>query len=157
MNDALKINPIIRKARVDDVADMVRLLANDPIAQSREIHAESLPTSYYNAFHDIDDDSNNYLIIVEHDKKIIGTAQLTILTHLTYQGGKRGQIEGVRIDEAYRGHGVGRLMIEWCIQKSCELGCHMVQLTMDKKREKTIEFYEKLGFVDSHEGLKLSV
>ena len=34
---------------------------------------------------------------------------------------------------------------------------HLVQLTMDKKRLETTEFYKKLGFVGSHEGLKLNL
>ncbi|HSW76609.1 MAG TPA: GNAT family N-acetyltransferase, partial [Candidatus Saccharimonadales bacterium] len=67
----------------------------------------------------------------------------------------RGQIEGVRIDEFYRGRGIGKLMIMWSINKAHELGCHLVQLTMDKQRLETIEFYKKLGFTASHEGLKL--
>ena len=33
----------------------------------------------------------------------------------------------------------------------------MVQLTSDKKRGNAIQFYEKLGFVRSHEGLKLTL
>ena len=51
--------------------------------------------------------------------------------------------------------GLVRRMIEWGINKSHELGCHLVQLTMDKKRSETIEFYKKLGFTASHEGMKL--
>jgi len=42
---------------------------------------------------------------------VIGMAQLNILTYLTYQGGKRAQIEGVRIDKSYRSHGIGKLMM----------------------------------------------
>lgn len=93
--------------------------------------------------------------MVEDGSRIIGTSQLTIITHITYQGGKRGQIESVRIDESYRGRGIGKLMIEWAINKAREVGCHLVQLTMDKKRLETIEFYKKLGFEATHEGLKL--
>jgi len=39
--------------------------------------------------------------------------------------------------------------------KSREPGCHVVQQTMDKQHDETIQFYKKLGFVASHEGLKL--
>jgi GNAT superfamily N-acetyltransferase len=93
--------------------------------------------------------------VVEDNHKIIGTLQLTIITYLTYRGGKCGQIEGVRIDETYRRHGIGKIIIQWAIDKSRELNCHLVQLTMDKKRNEIIEFYKKLGFIDSHEGMKL--
>jgi len=145
----------IRKACRDDVPHIVQLLANDPLGKQREICEDPLPQKYYTAFSEISSDQNNYLIVIEDEKRIIGTSQLTIITYLTYQGGKRGQIEGVRIDESYRGQGIGNLMIEWSISKSRDLNCHLVQLTMDKKRLETIEFYKKLGFVASHEGLKL--
>lgn len=145
----------IREACSADLSNIVRLLANDPLGKQRESSQDPLPQQYYTAFTEIDVDPNNYLIVLEDDKKIIGTCQLTIIRYLTYQGGKRGQIEGVRVDESYRGQGIGKLMIEWVINKSRELNCHLIQLTMDKKRFETIEFYQKLGFIASHEGLKL--
>lgn len=146
---------IIRKACRNDIPHIVQLLANDQLGKKRESYQNPLPQEYYTAFSEIDGDKNNYLIVVEDNGIVIGTSQLTIITYITYKGGKRGQIEGVRIDEAYRGQEIGKLMIEWSINKSRELGCHIVQLTMDKQRGETIQFYKKLGFVASHEGLKL--
>ena len=46
-------------------------------------------------------------------------------------------------------------MIEWAIERSKERGAHMVQLTTDKQRPEAVHFYEKLGFVASHEGMKI--
>lgn len=149
------MNLNIRKANRDDLAQIVQLLARDPLGKQRESFQEPLPIDYYQAFEEINNDKNQYLIVVEDQHKIIGTLQLTIITYLTYRGGKRGQIEGVRIDEAHRRHGIGKMMIQWAIDKARELNCHLVQLTMDKKRQETIEFYKKLGFMDSHEGMKL--
>jgi N-acetylglutamate synthase-like GNAT family acetyltransferase len=151
----MELNFTIRKAIREDLSQIVKLLANDPLGKQRECYKEPLPEQYYFSFDEINEDKNNYLIIVEDAGKIIGTSQLTIITYLTYQGGKRGQIEGVRIDELYRGRGIGKIMIEWAISKAREIGCHLVQLTMDKQRLETIEFYKKLGFIASHEGLKL--
>lgn len=148
-------NFIIRNAKHADIPLIVKLLSNDSLGQKRERYQVPLPQQYYDAFTEIDNDKNNYLIVVEDQNKIIGTCQLTIITYLTYQGGKRGQIEGVRIDESYRGKGLGKIMIEWAINKARELNCHLVQLTMDKQRSETVEFYQKLGFIASHEGLKL--
>ena len=34
-------------------------------------------------------------------------------------------------------------------------GCHMLQLTANRQRSEAVHFYERLGFVDSHHGLKL--
>jgi GNAT superfamily N-acetyltransferase len=46
-------------------------------------------------------------------------------------------------------------MLEWAIQEARNQKWHMVQLTTDKRRIEAINFYKKLGFIDSHEGLKL--
>lgn len=145
----------IRKANREDIPHIVKLLTEDHLGKQRENYQIPLPEQYYAAFSEINSDRNNYLMVVENDLNIIGTLQLTIITYLTYQGGKRAQIEGVRIAESYRGHGIGKFMVEWAVNKATEIGCHVVQLTMDKKRQNTIKFYEKLGFVASHEGLKL--
>lgn len=149
------MNLNIREAKREDLPAIIRLLVDDSLGQQRESYQEPLPQQYYTAFEEIDADKNNYLIVVEEDQKIIGTLQLTTIFYLTYQGGRRGQIEGVRIDQSYRGLGIGNFMIKWAIQKAKELNCHLVQLTMDKKRDDTIDFYKKLGFIASHEGLKL--
>lgn len=145
----------IRKANREDVPHIVKLLANDILGNQRECYQGQILQQYYDAFNEIDNDKNNYLIVVVDGKRIIGTLQLTIIPSLTYQGRKRAQIEGVRIDKFYRGKGIGKQIIEWAIDKAHEDGCHLLQLTTDKKRHETIEFYKKLGFVASHEGLKL--
>ena len=145
---------IIRKATEKDLSSIVKLLANDSLGKKRENYQEPLLESYKKAFFEINTDKNNFLAVVEEHGVIIGTLQLTFITYLTYQGGKRALIEGVRIDESYRGKGLGKKLIEWAVEKSREEGCHVVQLTTDKTRSDALEFYKKLGFVNSHEGLK---
>jgi len=51
--------------------------------------------------------------------------------------------------------GVGHNMLAWTIDRSRNRGCHLIQLTSDKTRPDALEFYESLGFVASHEGMKL--
>ncbi|MGB6976196.1 MAG: GNAT family N-acetyltransferase [Gammaproteobacteria bacterium] len=149
------MNISFRKANRSDVSHIVRLLSEDNIGITREKYENPLPLSYYAAFDVINADKNNLLIVAELNNQIIGTLQLTFITYLTYQGGKRALIEGVRTDQSIRGKGIGKAMIEWAIKKAKEEGCHVVQLTTDKKRPGALEFYKKLGFVASHEGLKL--
>ena len=148
------MNINFRKAERDDVPNIVRLLADDPLGAEREKDVNPLPPQYYAAFDEINPDKNNYLIVAELEDKVVGTLQLTLITYLTYQGGKRALIEGVRTDKSVRGQGVGKAMLEWAIQKAKTEGCHVVQLTTDKKRPDALEFYKKLGFVASHEGMK---
>lgn len=148
-------NVTIRRARRDDLPEIVRLLADDPLGSRRERYADPLPEVYYRAFEAIDADPNNEAVVVVDDGAIIGTLQLTFIPNLSYQGGVRAHIEGVRVDDAYRGKGVGRLLFEWAIARSREGGCHLVQLTADKARPDAHRFYESLGFAASHEGMKL--
>lgn len=81
--------------------------------------------------------------------------QITYIPYLTYQGGWRALIEGVRISSHARGEGLGQKMFEWGIEQARTRHCHLVQLTSDKNRPEAIAFYKRLGFVDSHEGMKL--
>ena len=58
---------------------------------------------------------------------------------------------------AHRSAGFGTRLFEWAIGRARERGCRMVQLTTDKSRPDAKRFYEALGFVASHEGMKLAL
>lgn len=144
-----------RYATRDDLPDMVRLLADDPLGARRERYESPLPPSYAQAFEAIAADANNELVVAELDGAVIGMLQLTFIPYLTYQGGWRALIEGVRIDTRHRSEGLGRVFFEWAIARARQRGCHMIQLTTDKTRPEAKRFYESLGFVATHEGMKL--
>ena len=88
---------------------------------------------------------------------VVATFQLTFIQYLTYQGGLRAQIEAVRTNSAYRGQGIGTKVVAYAIERAREKGCHMLQLTSDKRRPDAIRFYESLGFTATHEGMKLKL
>ena len=69
----------------------------------------------------------------------------------------RGQIEGVRVAASARGRGVGRALMEEAIARCEAKGCGLVQLTTDAARTDAHRFYEGLGFVTSHLGMKRSL
>ena len=135
----------------------MRLLADDALGAQREELASPLPASYYRAFEAIDSDSNNELIVAELDAGVIAVLQLTFIPNISRRGSWRGLIEGVRVDSSMRSSGLGRQLIEWAIARARERGCSLVQLTSDKTRRDAIRFYESLGFVASHEGMKLDL
>jgi GNAT superfamily N-acetyltransferase len=145
---------IFRKAAAADLTDIVEMLANDPLGALREDLQH--PEKYEQAFDIISRDDNQELMVAENeDGEIIGTFQLTYIQYLTHQGSIRVQIESVRVRDDQRGKGIGEKMFQWAINRAKEKGAHLVQLTSDKKRPDAIRFYEKLGFVASHEGFKL--
>ncbi len=146
-----------RKAKADDLPSIVRLLADDPLGETREVLGDPPDLRYVEAFAAIDADPNQLLAVADDDGTIAGCLQLTFLPGLSRTGMWRGQIESVRVGQDYRGEGLGRLFFEWAIGQCRDRGCGLVQATSDKSRADAIRFYESLGFEASHEGLKLKL
>lgn len=146
---------VFRPATRGDVDVIVRMLADDPLGAQREQYASPLPRSYERAFVAIQADPNNELVVAEADGRVVGVVQLTFIPYLTHQGSWRALIEGVRVDASARSQGVGQRMFTWAIERARERGCRIVQLTTDKSRPDALRFYQRLGFVASHEGMKL--
>ncbi len=138
-----------------DLTTIVGLLADDPLGSRREQPVDPLPDSYYAAFEAITDDPNQDLVLARLRGEIVGVLQLTFIPGMTYEGGWRAQIEGVRVAEEVRSAGVGRAMVEWAIERARDRGCRLVQLTTDSRRPEALRFYESLGFAATHHGLKL--
>ena len=145
-----------RKAKKEDLIEIVRMLADDELGKTREDFQDPLPEVYYKAFEKIKDDPNQELIVVEQGAdEIIGTMQLTFIQDLSHQGGLRSQIEAVRINKNKRGKGIGKKMFQWAIQRAKDRGAYLMQLTTNKQRPEAIEFYKSLDFTPSHVGMKM--
>jgi GNAT superfamily N-acetyltransferase len=153
----MAVNLQYRLARENDLPEIVRMLVDDPLGMAREKIADTLPDSYLSAFQKIDADANQELTVAELNGEIVATFQLTFIQYLTYQGGLRAQIEAVRTRSDYRGKGIGKKVFQYAIERARLRGCHLLQLTTDKKRPDAIRFYESLGFIASHEGMKLKI
>jgi GNAT superfamily N-acetyltransferase len=155
MTDSIAPSILMRPAVRADVPAIVAMLADDPLGAAREQFEDPLPDTYYQAFDAIERSPDNHLMIADSHGQILGVLQLTIIPYLTYRGGKRALIEGVRVHKDARGRGLGKQMFEHAIAAARDAGCHVVQLTTDKKRPEALAFYQALGFVASHEGMKL--
>lgn len=145
----------IRRATAADVPAIVALLADDELGAGRESPDE--PHLYQPAFAVIDADPHQLLIVAERDATVVATLQLSYLPGLSRRGASRAQIEGVRVSASERGSALGAHLIGWCIAKSREWNCQVVQLTSDKTRTDAHRFYERCGFVATHEGFKLDL
>jgi GNAT superfamily N-acetyltransferase len=143
---------VLRRATEADLPDLVRLLADDPLGRDREAVD---PTPYRRAFDSIAADPAQLLVVAVDGTDIVGTLQLSIIPGLSRQGALRGQVEAVRVGAAHRGRGLGAAMLRWAIEEARRRGCTLVQLTTDKARDDVHRFYARLGFVASHEGMKL--
>jgi ribosomal protein S18 acetylase RimI-like enzyme len=146
----------LRRARRDDVAAVVAMLADDPLGRSRERIEDPLPPSYFSAFEAVDRDPNIQLVVVEDgDGKVIGCLQLCILPGLSSQGASRGLIEDVRVASHCRSQGIGEQMVRWAIAEARAKNCKLVELLTHNTRVDAQRFYVKLGFQQSHQGMIL--
>ena len=144
-----------RDAVPDDLPAIVELLADDELGKLREDPSNVRLAAYREAFEEIVGDPNHTILVGESGSDVSAVLQLSYIPHLTYEGGWRAQIEGVRVARALRGSGVGRALVELAIERARARGCHLVQLTTDRRRPEALRFYERLGFLATHEGLKL--
>jgi GNAT superfamily N-acetyltransferase len=161
------MNLIHRRAKLDDLKEIVSLLADDKLGRTREQASSEVAESYLDAFAKINGDPNQYLMVIENDGEVIGTCHLTLMPSLTFSGSTRLQIEAVRVNSSIRGQntcrseapqerrGIGQQMIEFAINWGFDHGATIIQLTTNKERPDALRFYEKLGFKATHEGMKL--
>ena len=146
----------LRRAVVSDVAPIVELMVNDALRRAENSAMVEDCTQYIGAFHAIDADPAQLLVVVTDDTAaVVATMQLTCIPGLARMGATRLLVEAVRVDEKLRGNGLGTAMMEWAISEGRRRGASLVQLTSDKSREGAHRFYERLGFEPSHVGFKL--
>ena len=147
-----------RLARKGDLAEIVALLADDPLGASREsggATGQGGLRAYEQAFTEIDSDPNNMVFVAEDGGVVIGCLQVTFIANLSFEGGRRALIEAVRIADSHQGQGLGRAIMNYAINIAREKKCKIVQLTSNNQRTDAIRFYEQLGFQSTHVGFKL--
>jgi GNAT superfamily N-acetyltransferase len=110
---------------------------------------------YRRVFQEMNALSNYELLVAEDSGNILGTTVLAILPGMAHGVSPFAVIEYVVVDEKYRGKGVGKTMMEYCIQQAKKAGCYKIMLTSDKRRTEAHEFYRSLGFEASAHGFRL--
>ncbi|WP_405112122.1 GNAT family N-acetyltransferase [Micromonospora sp. NBC_01405] len=146
---------IFREAVRADLPAVIALLADDMLGKARDF--TEVDEAYERAFADISADPRNHLVVADDDGVLVGCMQITYIPGLGRHGAERSLIEAVRVRSDRRGQGLGREMMRWAIDQARRRGCALVQLTTDKTRADAHRFYRDLGFVATHEGMKLSL
>ncbi|MEV7331587.1 GNAT family N-acetyltransferase [Micromonospora sp. NPDC093244] len=144
-----------REAARADLPAVIALLADDVLGKARDFTV--VDEAYERAFAAISADPRNQLIVAEQDGELVGCLQITYIPGLGRHGAERSLIESVRVRSDRRGQGLGRELMTWAVDQARQRGCALVQLTTDKAREDARRFYLSLGFVASHEGMKLAL
>ena len=151
---------VLRRARLDDLDALIRLLSDDAVSASRGDQADpaDLP-AYRTALAEIiDDPSNDVLLVVDDVDRPLATMQLTRIPGMARRGSTRLLVEAVRVASELRSGGIGSAMMRWVTDVAAPATrSSLVQLTSDEARIDAHRFYERLGFVGSHRGFKYRV
>jgi len=141
-----------RYAGEEDLPGILGLLLADEILKERV-----KSRNYERTWADILNQPDNAMVVGVQDGVIVAALQITYIPSLGYGGTWRAQIESVQVRQDLRGQGVGAQLMAWAIERARERGCHIMQLTSDLRRVDARRFYERLGFVASHIGMKLEL
>ena len=143
----------IRRARREDVAAIVAMLADDHLGRARERVEDPLPPAYYEAFERVERDPNLTLVVAESEGRVVGCLQLAVLSGISSQGGTRGLLEDVRVATDCRSRGIGEQLVQWAMAEAKARGCNLVELLTHQTRVDAQRFYKRLGFTASHVGM----
>ncbi|WP_437799233.1 N-acetyltransferase family protein [Sorangium sp. So ce693] len=150
--------PVVRRATEADLPVIVHLFSIPDEGNAKTDHpGPPLDPRYGEALAAIAEDPNNALLVAEVEGRVAGAFHLTIIQYVANRGARVAQIENVIVDPGLRGRGIGEAMMRWAIDEARRRGCFRVQLTSNKARLRAHRFYERLGFVASHEGMKLKL
>ncbi|MBK9544548.1 MAG: GNAT family N-acetyltransferase [Dehalococcoidia bacterium] len=148
----------IRRAAEADLPGIIALIHLGALGgQGAEELGPPLPEAYYRAFREFSRYPEAKVLVAELDGHVVGTFQFHILPNLSNRARPTAEVESVHVMEAVRGQGIGGAMMAWATEDARRLGCRRLQLTSNKARSDAHRFYERLGFVKSHEGMKLNL
>lgn len=145
-----------RDATEADLPRIVQLLADDRFGAGREQDVSPLPASYARGFRAMQAQGGRIILAVL-DGAVVGCLQLNVLHGVSQQGQSRAQVEGVRVDSARRGAGIGAALMRHAMVEARAAGCAILQLTTRTDRAEAQRFYARLGFVHSHAGMKVGL
>lgn len=104
----------------------------------------------------VDEAPHAIKIIAEENGKEIGRAFLFVL-HNGLHEAYFGLMEDVFVDEAYRGRGIGRQLVQAVIDEAKARGCYKLIGTSRYGRDQLHAFYAGMGFKDHGKSFRLDL
>ena len=126
----------IREAQADDAPTLVRLIIDlgHPIEEADvRRNLETLS-------------GNGLLPLVATDgDQVIGMCGISAMVTV-HRPAPVGRVSVMIVEEAYRGRGIGALLVAEAERRLAQRGCRIIEVTSNMKRERAHQFYEKLGY-----------
>jgi len=98
---------------------------------------------YFSLLEEMVRDPDAVVLVVRDGEHIIGMGELVVMHTPT---GRRGRIEDVVVDLAYRGKGLGRKLMEALVAAAKERSIQSIELSSRPSRVEANALYQKMGF-----------
>ena len=142
---------LIRAIELGDVGDAVRVAMAS--MTSPQFEDPENVAAYWAAVERTRGAGGEVFVAVS-DGEVVGLCQVMILAHFQRTGGWCGEVETVHVRADQRGRGVGAALLVAAEALARERGCYRIQLTSNLVRPDAHRFYERQGYVPSHQGFK---
>jgi GNAT superfamily N-acetyltransferase len=143
----------IRDAGEADLAAVLALLRQDAIREVDE--PIEITEGQRAALREIIAGPHQQVLVGVIGGVIVATCQVAWLRRLIYDGSMICNVESVRVSGEARGQGLGAELMEYVCAEARRRRCARIELTTNRRRDRARRFYERLGFVPSHVGMKL--
>lgn len=144
---------LIREAGESDLGAVLALLRQDAIREVDE--PADISEGQRAALREIVAAPHQQVLVGEIGGEVVATCQVAWLRRLIYDGALICNVESVRVSAAIRGRGLGADLMAYVRAEARRRRCARVELTTNRRRDGARRFYERLGFVPSHVGMKL--
>lgn len=110
---------------------------------------------YQEQWQKICQDERQYLLVAEIDDEIVGTLNLTILPNLGHGGQPWAAIDNVVVALDRRSQGIGAELVAEAGRIAKASHCYKIVLSSNLARKRAHEFYQRLGWKQTHIGFSL--
>jgi GNAT superfamily N-acetyltransferase len=158
----MKNNILIRKAKISDLKDILRLNLELFKKENKE-YGDTLNLKWtYTAgkkfFREKIIKKSCFVEVVEVDDKIVAYLCGEICQGMFYRKKARyAELENMLIEEICRGKGIGTRLaedfIKWCKKNEVDY----ISVTASAQNRQGLDFYRKLGFIDASVSLEIAI
>ena len=136
---------IIRESTENDIPSILNLLYE--LERPRPLDDNEIKI-FKNKIQDYFSDSYKTILVSEKEKEIMGIVSIIYLQRLN-RAKLEMYIPELIVTEKFRYSGVGKKMIQYCIDIAKKKGCYRIRLESGNQRKESHIFYKSIGFEQS--------
>jgi len=139
------VDLIIRESTENDIPSILNLLYE--LERPRPLDDNEIKI-FKNKIQDYFSDSHKTILVSEKEKEIVGIVSIIYLQRLN-RAKLEMYIPELIVTEKFRYSGVGKKMIQYCIDIAKKKGCYRIRLESGNQRKESHIFYKSIGFEQS--------